>query len=123
MLDFNMIGFAKCMKNLEAVADVLEEKELLDALEEAAEPMAEAMSDKAPTGETRKLESNIIIVREDGTIKIGPSKEAFYGGLQETGTKKHGAQPFMRPAFDETEDKVIERFIEITGKKIDRAVK
>jgi len=39
---------------------------------------------------------------DDGSvgISIGPTKGFFYGHFQEFGTTRHGAQPFLRPAFD-----------------------
>jgi len=36
----------------------------------------------------------------DAVVDIGPEKDAFYGYFHEFGTSVHGAQPFMRPAFD-----------------------
>ena len=33
-------------------------------------------------------------------VNIGPEKRFFYGFFQEFGTVHHGAQPFVRPAFD-----------------------
>lgn len=37
---------------------------------------------------------------EAAAVKIGPTKGFAYGLPQEFGTVHHGAQPFMRPAFD-----------------------
>ena len=34
------------------------------------------------------------------TVSVGPVRGFFYGYYQEWGTVHHGAQPFMRPAFD-----------------------
>jgi HK97 gp10 family phage protein len=38
---------------------------------------------------------------------VGMTKEAWYGRLQETGTVYQPAQPFLRPALDETKDDVV----------------
>jgi HK97 gp10 family phage protein len=38
-------------------------------------------------------------------VAVGPSKAGFYGIFQEFGTVHHGAQPFARPAFDQTVQK------------------
>ena len=40
-------------------------------------------------------------------VAIGPSADLFYGFFQEYGTVAHGAQPFMRPAFDQSSDAVL----------------
>ncbi len=37
---------------------------------------------------------------ETAAVAVGPAKRSFYGFYQEFGTAFHGAQPFMRPAFD-----------------------
>lgn len=45
--------------------------------------------------------------RGDVGIAIGPTKGFFYGFFQEFGTSRHGAQPFMRPAFDGERHRVV----------------
>lgn len=42
-----------------------------------------------------------------GGVAVGPTKGFYYGYFQEVGTSRHGAQPFMRPAFDETQRQVL----------------
>lgn len=39
--------------------------------------------------------------------KIGPSKDSFYGIFQEFGTAHHVAQPFLRPALEQTQEDAI----------------
>lgn len=61
--------------------------------------LAKAVSDK----EIADPEAMGKRLREDteSVVAVGPAKDSFYGFFQEYGTAKHGAQPFMRPAFDE----------------------
>jgi HK97 gp10 family phage protein len=43
------------------------------------------------------------VAGEGGIVEVGPAlqpSDHFYGYLQEFGTVRHQAQPFMRPAFD-----------------------
>lgn len=40
-------------------------------------------------------------------VHVGPTEDAFHGVFQELGTAYHSAQPFLRPAFDETKDTVV----------------
>lgn len=51
-------------------------------------------------------------------IDVGVSKEAWYGILQEIGTSYAPAQPFLRPALDETKDSVVEAVAEHLRKRI-----
>lgn len=46
------------------------------------------------------------------TVSVGPAEDAFYGRFAEFGTKNEPAQPFMRPAFDETSQQVLDTFID-----------
>jgi HK97 gp10 family phage protein len=46
------------------------------------------------------------------TVSVGPAEDAFYGRFAEFGTSKEPARPFMRPAFDETSDQVLQVFID-----------
>ena len=46
--------------------------------------------------------------QDTAQTNVGPSKEAWYGSLQEVGTIHQPAQPFLRPALDETKNDVVE---------------
>jgi HK97 gp10 family phage protein len=83
-----------------------------EALMEAAEPMRKSMSTMAPRAPgAPDIADNIVISAGRGgkdafgdekaaTVNVGPAKGFVYGYFQEYGTKRHAAQPFMRPAFD-----------------------
>ena len=56
------------------------------------------------------------IVKEDLVAKpgfaqvgVGPSKDAFYGRFREIGTIFQAPEPFLRPAFDETAESVVDQ--------------
>ena len=52
-----------------------------------------------------KIEVQVAKKKKDQVqVSIGPHRRAFYGHMQEFGTVKHAAQPFMRPSFDEKKD-------------------
>ncbi len=42
-------------------------------------------------------------------VGVGPTKDAFYGRFQELGTRNMSSQPFLRPAFDETAQSVVDQ--------------
>lgn len=105
-----------------------------EALVHAAEPMAKAMSIHAPRGNPHppNLKDEILIRNSRGkdaqetVIAVGPSNRAFYGGFQELGTAHHAAQPFARPAFDETWMEALRRFaadcwVSLASRKIVRS--
>ncbi len=54
---------------------------------------------------------------------IGMSKDAFYGAFQEKGTIYEPAQPFLRPALDETKSTVVEVVKESLRSRILRHVR
>lgn len=108
-----------------------------EALIGAAEPMRLRMQRLAPVEPgAPDLADNIIVSGGRGgtdsegtekaqTVSIGPAKGFFYARFQEYGTVHHGAQPFMRPAFDSEAPKVIQKlaaavWVELAGKGINR---
>jgi hypothetical protein len=68
--------------------------------------MASAAPRGTPQAPTLAQSMNIANARPKGesaavAIAVGPSRDVFYGLMQELGTSRHGAKPFARPAFDE----------------------
>lgn len=81
-------------------------KVLLTSGRRAAEPIRLRASQLAPRAPgAPDLADNIGISsiatrrQDEVSYAIGPTKAFFYGFYQEYGTIHHGAQPFMRPAF------------------------
>lgn len=58
-----------------------------------------------------------------GIGKGNPGGDTFYWRFLEFGTRKIGAQPFMRPALENNQQEVVQEFIKYADKAIDRAVK
>ena len=98
----------------------------VEALAEAVEPMRATAALLAPRGPGRgpHLADNIIVAETKfgangkalgpgaSAVAIGPShrpSDHFYGYFQEFGTANHPAQPFMRPAYDQTRGEVKRR--------------
>lgn len=86
------------------------------ALDKAAEPLARAARQKAPRREGDLSESIDVSGvalpkdRKQSEIErfVGPARNKPYGIMQEFGTWFHAAQPFMRPAWDASKDKVLD---------------
>jgi len=76
-----------------------------------AEVLRGAMSTRAPV-RSGKLRGNIGIWKSTvdetkASVPVGPGRDAFYGLFLELGTVHQAAQPFMRPAVDESQDRVL----------------
>lgn len=113
-------GGAELARTLESLPAALSYRVLIEGLKEAAEPMRQRMAELAPRepGAPDLAENMGISVadrigsteggrwqareKEQAVVAVGPTKNFFYGLFQEYGTSRHGAQPFMRPAFDTT---------------------
>lgn len=105
-----------------------------EALVMAADPMRKAMAQKAPHEPGKPdLRDTMTISNARGqdsnevAIAVGPSKAGFYGSFQEFGTARHGAQPFARPAFDETANAALQVIADdlwtsLAGRGISRSV-
>ena len=65
------------------------------------DPGAPDLADNIGISPIRKTEER------GGGVAIGPTRSFYYGKFLEFGTAKMGAQPFMRPAFDETQRQVL----------------
>lgn len=107
-----------------------------EALFAVAEPMRARMARLAPREPgAPDIADNIVISGGRGgtdkstgqekaiSVAIGPSKGFIYGFFQEYGTSRHGAQPFMRPAFDSEAPKVVPAlaqalWVELAGRGI-----
>jgi HK97 gp10 family phage protein len=60
-------------------------------------------------------------VGEEGPQVKGGYYSAWYAHFVEFGTEKQAAQPFMRPAFNESKQKAVDEFTESLAKKLKKA--
>jgi HK97 gp10 family phage protein len=111
-------GGRELAKALDQLSTRVKGRVVREVLKDAAEPMRARMAQLAPKGDAAAPNlSNVVVATArnvgsvDGgkwqktsdtqhAVAVGPSKDAFYGVMQEYGTVYHGAQPFARPAFD-----------------------
>lgn len=98
-------GGQQLAKTFDQLSTRMSRKIQRDALMEGAEPIRKSASVYAPRAPgAPDIADNIgitaIHARQDVTVAVGPTTGFFYGLFQEFGTTRHGAQPFMRPAFD-----------------------
>jgi HK97 gp10 family phage protein len=118
-------GGQELARALNTLSNSVKGRVIREVLKDVAEPMRARMAQLAPTGDSQAPNlSNVVIATATrvgttlGTkwektsdtqyaVAVGPSKDAFYGVMQEYGTVYHGAQPFARPAFDSEAPKAL----------------
>lgn len=117
-ITLNLRGMPELREALKRLGSALKMEVIQEALMKGAEPIRAAAAQKAPR-RTGTLAEEMIAAhstewgryargaREAVAVRIGPSKKAFYGKFQELGTRRHAAQPFLRPAFDERKDEAM----------------
>lgn len=54
-------------------------------------------------------------------VYVGPTTKAFYGMFQEFGTRNHGPQPFLRPAFDSRAPRALDTIRDDLATEIEKA--
>jgi HK97 gp10 family phage protein len=102
-------------RQLKKIPEAIRNERLRDINLAAAQPLIQSARQKAPV-KTRDLQKSIGVVKrlsKGPAIFVGPDrKKGFHGGWVEFGSfnrktkKMNTPKPFMRPAFDETKDRV-----------------
>lgn len=132
-----LVGGPELAKTLAGLSTRLSRSVKREALLSVAEPMRASMARRAPRGpDAPHVADNIVVsggrggVDEFGdekavSVAIGPARGFPNGFWQEFGTVHHGAQPFVRPAFDAEAPKVVQALVptiwrELAGKGIQR---
>jgi HK97 gp10 family phage protein len=88
----------------------------------------EARAPRSPVPEPPTLAEEIVVStsvstrRDIAVAHVGPSREAFYGGFQEFGTRFQDAQPFMRPTLEADGQLAINALIEGVKDGLQKAV-
>lgn len=100
-----------------------------------AEPVAERARQLAPV-DTGQLRDSIVVStklgkrqrrghskqdRDDVDVFVGPGPAGFYGWMQEFGTARVAARPFMRPAWDAEKAGVLSGIADDLRKEIEKA--
>lgn len=149
MLNLRIDGWKELAQQLEALgSDKDVRKAMRDALRKSAEPMASYARSIAPKGATGNLAKSISIgsqlssrqrrgrrrpTKDEAEIFVGSSDRKAH--LVEFGTapryqKKSGKfvgqvppQPFVRPAWEATKDRILSAFGKLLGAEIEKAAR
>jgi HK97 gp10 family phage protein len=108
-------------------------KVLQQSMRRAMKPVAQAVKENAPVGESGDLKDSIKVrslkrsrVRQGIVVLISETtikSERFYEAFTELGTSKTPANPFMRNAFDEKGESAKEDAINLILQGVDKVVK
>lgn len=96
---------------------------LRDALRSAARPVVASAKSKVPvrTGALKKgIAQRVSVKTSSAEAIIGFRAKDFYGRFIELGTSKMTARPFLRPALDESQQKIEQAFIAAINRGIER---
>jgi len=126
-------GLEDLIKKLNALPDNLEKKVIRAAVRQGANVIKEKAKSYVPVDEGTlrdsikvsgsRAQKGIIAFRIRPTKKKGKGKSVFYGRFQEFGTSKMAAHPFMRPAYDEAGEDVLNKVIDTIKLKLDEGIK
>lgn len=73
---------------------------------------------------TLHIETSVDVQRDQVTAKLGVGREAFYVvQFVELGTFKQAAQPWLRPAFEQSEDAMLRKLGDEMKQRIDKVAK
>jgi len=128
-LKLNLTGFEGLGATLDRISKSVAGQGLAAAVKEAAEIPRAAMARNAPrSDEAPHLADNIVVEevyvsRDKAEVAVGPTAEYFYGEILERGNAEIEAQPWARPAVDETKGEALAQIGEALGDRIERAAK
>jgi len=118
-------GLSELDAKLKELAPALARRAFREAGRAAADIWVQAMKELAPvlSQSTKEREAGLLRdsigasvtiskVNEAMIVHVGPGKQAFYAGFDEFGTRRMGAHPFMRPAFQNHQDDVLNVFVD-----------
>lgn len=133
-VQISVTGIKEIDAVLKGMPLILQDRVLKTAHADAAKPLVQAASALAPLGKTGNLQKSIGVERISlkkvdaiGLVQVGPlrkgGRKGFHGHLIEYGkTNRDGSrtkpQPFMGPAFDQTQRIVEAGISESIGKKL-----
>lgn len=99
-------GAEALSQQLRALPGRVSRKMLVQALLEAGGPMRARISALAPRGRSAPhLADSLVLQQQRGSmeggpvVRIGVTRDFFYGYFVELGTSKMAARPFVRPGF------------------------
>jgi HK97 gp10 family phage protein len=97
---------AVCAKACEAGAEIVT-------------PAAQRIINSSTQKRSGRLAIGVANETDEESAYVGWVKDAFYGRYFETGTKKMGARPHIRPAYEQNKDKIAHAMIGVLQKEME----
>ena len=116
-------GARELEKVLKRLPGKIGQKVLLSSLRPGATLIKKEAKIRAPV-KSGTLRDEIVVRKEKGgvvALRVGPTRDAFWGMFQEFGTIKQPARPWLRPAFDATKGKALDAVGKRLGKNVEKA--
>ncbi|MHB8100371.1 MAG: HK97-gp10 family putative phage morphogenesis protein [Sulfuricurvum sp.] len=126
-------GIEELIKQLQDLPEKIEKRVVRAAVRQGANIIKDKAKDNVPVNEGDLKKSIKVkgvrgkpgtiafVIRPTSSKKKG--KSVFYGRFQEFGTSKMAAKPFMRPAYDEAGQDVIDKVVNTIKSKLDEVAK
>lgn len=124
-MTFTLTGGKELADNLATLAQPMQKKILIEGLLAAATPLQSVAAQLAPRSPFPGPHLGDHIVKmvmpardlervTDVSVAVGPERRPdyiFWGYFQEFGTARAAAQPFMRPAFEQTAIRILDALL------------
>lgn len=116
-------GAAEVQRKFAALSGRAQRAVVRDSLRSAARVVVKSAKRRVPvdTGFLKKSITQRVTVQgvSQSYALVGYRKKAFYGGFIELGTSKMAAQPFLRPALDESHSEIEKAFVDALNRTIE----
>ena len=114
-------GVPEVLRAFHALSNNAQRAVIRDSLRSAARVVVAKAKQRVPvkTGLLRRsITQTVSVGGGKAEALVGYRKKAFYGGWVELGNSRMGAQPFLRPALDESHTEIEAAFIAALNRTI-----
>jgi HK97 gp10 family phage protein len=127
-------GLAELDAAIRALPDAMQDKVVRAGLTAAGKVFVDGMERRAPKDPhhrvlrkgqayalplSQSIVTRVSLAKDQATVKVGPSKQAFWGRFQELGTKYQTPQPFMTPTLQADGQIAVAAFATIARDKLE----
>lgn len=115
-------GTADVLRKFSALSAQAQRTVGRDSLRSAARVVVAKAKQRVPVDSgllKRSITQTVSVGNGKFEALVGYRKKAFYGGFVELGTSKMAAQPFLRPALDESHAEIEAVFVDSLNRTID----
>lgn len=114
-------GVPEVLRAFSALSNQAQRVVVRDSLRSAARVVVAKAKQRVPVDTgllKRSITQNVSVGSGKAEALVGYRKKAFYGGFVELGTSKMRAQPFLRPALDESHTEIEAAFVDALNRTV-----